>query len=394
MEEIEFNNLECILDHDNRVVKVLIKKTLNRDNSIKIDGDYIPLEFKNLTDSDKKNMKIEGDYLVIPWVLFEKVENISDIKFKEVNGVQIDPCTNKEFEKNKDGKYIVPETNPILYVDEVTFLPISYLKKHKSKFMKYAKGVGIGVGLVGLVALNIIPGVGEVADVAVASELTGTVAVGAETAAATTAVTSEVAVAGETAVVSEAATSTEVVAAEGTSATTVVEKGKTHMNTLKKHISNIKSKIENSAHKGIKIIKNGRDTILNTTDKIQKHINNASETLSKTSVEIEATKDAVNNIKNTFVGKNNENNVLENDENNVVINSNNKNNTVGENNAIITEQTVTTGAGKYDTINHEKIISNYKLVIVILIILIIIVIYLIYIACKHKSADGSIFSII
>lgn len=357
-EEIEFNHIDFILDHDNKVVKIKHK-----------DG-YIPLEFTNLNEKDKTSITTDGDFLVIPWKLFEKVENVSDITFKEDNGIQIDPCTNEPFKKEDNGEYIVPETTPILHVKKVTFLPISYLKKHKSKFMKYVKGVGFGVGVVGLVALNIIPGVGEVADVAaigaLGTETTVATAAVVETTAATAAVVETTAVTAETATV---ASSTSVaVATEGVESKSLLKKGYTHISQIGDHVKNIVSKAQNHLNSGILIIQDTHKKVLDTTDKIQDHIDKANAKINETTTAFAGVHNAVKGIGSTVInGVNTAKDTM--------------------NYAIAPIK----GSGIHD---REKIISNYKIVIVLLIILIIIVIYMIYIAYKHKSADGSIFSVI
>ena len=329
MDEFEINNLHCILDHDHKVVK------------ISHDKGYIPIEFKNLTDKEKKSITEENGYLEIPWKLFEKAENIADIKFKELNGEQIDPCTGEAFKKDKNDKYIIPETDPPIAVSKVTFLPISYLKQHKSRFMKYAKGVGIGIGVVGLVALNIIPGVGEVADAAAIGAL------GTETAVATTAVAETAVVAETTAVSSEAA-----VATEGTVSTSVIKKGYTHLSELGNHIKNVVSKTHDAAKKGLDIVQKGHTKVLDTMNKVQDHVN-----------EINS---HINNVKGTI-------------------------NELHENIKSITSIPGIYGSGPHE---KEQMVSNYKIIIVLLIIMIIIVIYMIYIAYKNKSPNGSIFSVI
>jgi len=342
MDEFELNNLHCILDHDHKVVK------------ISHDGGSIPIEFKNLTDKEKKSITEENGYLVIPWKLFEKAENIADIKFKDVNGEQIDPCTGKAFKKDKNDKYIIPETNPQIAVSEVTFLPISYLNKHKSKFMKYAKGVGIGIGVVGLVALNIIPGVGEVADAAAIGAL------GTETAVATTAVAETAAVTETAAVAETAAVSSETaVATEGTTSTSVLKKGYTHLNNLGDHLKNAVNKVHDTANKGLTIIKDTHEKILNTTKKIQDHIDSINNNINET-------KKQISTIHKTFTD-------IGSSVNNIITTSG------------------TSGSGPHE---REQMVSNYKIIIVLLIVMIIIVIYMLYIAYKNKSPSGSIFSVI
>ena len=377
-EVISFNNIDCILDRDRKIVKIRIK-----------DG-YIPLEFKNLDDGDKKSISDENGFLVVPWKLFEKVEHISDIKFKEVNGEQIDPCTDKPFEKTKDGKYIVPETNPKLLVDTVTFLPISYLKKHKSKFMRYAKDAGIGIGLVGLVALNIIPGVGEVADAAAIGALgaettvataavaeTATVtAAAAETATATaeiaetaaTAETAETAATATAKTATVASSSTAAVATEGTKSESLLKKGYTHISQIGNHIKNMASKAQNHVSSGIIIIQNTNKKVLDTADKIQKHIDTVNGKINETTTAITGIHDTIKGIGST------------------VINS--------VNTATDTMKYAVSPIDGGSPHEREKIVSNYKVIIVLLIIMIIIVIYMLYIAYNHKSADGSIFSVI
>jgi hypothetical protein len=353
MDEFELNNLHCILDHDHKVVK------------ISHDGGSIPIDFKNLTDKEKKSITEENGYLVIPWKLFEKAENIADIKFKDVNGEQIDPCTGKAFKRDKNDKYIIPETNPQIAVSEVTFLPISYLNKHKSKFMKYAKGVGIGIGVVGLVALNIIPGVGEVADAAAIGALGTETAVATTTVAETAAVTETAAVA-ETAAVTETAETaavsseaTEAVTTEGTKSTSEIKKGYTHLNSLGDHLKNAVNKVHDTANKGLTIIKDTHEKILNTTKKIQDHIDSINNNINET-------KKQISTIHKTFTD-------IGSSVNNIITTSG------------------TSGSGPHE---REQMVSNYKIIIVLLIVMIIIVIYMLYIAYKNKSPNGSIFSVI